>query len=507
MTHNPYVAGPPIADDGGFFGRGSELAEWDTSLGHRSLCYEYPGPSRIGKTSLMHCLIRKIRRHSPRAAIVYLDCKGRTSRDGREFLRWIDGKLRAEIERHLSLPPAPAAPEDALLQITERASAEELPMFLFLDELQTLADGWALSTELFAVLRSLPQQPGSRLSYVVASLRRVGELSQEADASRFPNMFTTRELGPLDRTSACRMVEDPAAQVGIVLRAGSGAEIYRLCGGHPFLTAFVARELAWAVQAGRAVDPASPAWADECLRKVHDYLRDLFAGIPQEQFGAVREIVHSEYVRPYPRELSPAAHALTRTGLCVLQGDYLRPTGELFAAYLKERVQVSIRKSITPAPEAPKKKPRMFIGSSGNGLPIAQALQAALTNDADVEIWNQGVFGLSQGTLETLVGCAGRFDYAVLVLTPDDMTTKRGKTKPSARDNVVFELGLFMGALGRERTFIVHREDEALDLPTDLAGVTTARFRMQSSGNLDASVGVVCHKIRQEMERTAVTSK
>jgi predicted nucleotide-binding protein len=47
------------------------------------------------------------------------------------------------------------------------------------------------------------------------------------------------------------------------------------------------------------------------------------------------------------------------------------------------------------------------------------------------------------------------FDFAILVLTPDDLTQSRGKQQPSPRDNVVFELGLFIGALGRDRVFMV----------------------------------------------------
>ena len=44
-------------------------------------------------------------------------------------------------------------------------------------------------------------------------------------------------------------------------------------------------------------------------------------------------------------------------------------------------------------------------------------------------------------------------DFAVLVLTPDDITLSRGTTIASPRDNAIFELGLFMGTNGRNRTF------------------------------------------------------
>ena len=42
-----------------------------------------------------------------------------------------------------------------------------------------------------------------------------------------------------------------------------------------------------------------------------------------------------------------------------------------------------------------------------------------------------------------------QFDFAVMILSPDDMTESRDQSYASPRDNVLFELGLFMGRLGR----------------------------------------------------------
>lgn len=67
-------------------------------------------------------------------------------------------------------------------------------------------------------------------------------------------------------------------------------------------------------------------------------------------------------------------------------------------------------------------------------------------------------------------------DFAVLLMTADDTTASRGRRKASPRDNVVFELGLFMGALGRDRTFVVSPKGVDLKLPTDLLGVTNVMY-------------------------------
>jgi hypothetical protein len=145
-------------------------------------------------------------------------------------------------------------------------------------------------------------------------------------------------------------------------------------------------------------------------------------------------------------------------------------------------------------------KPSIFVGSSSEGLKAAQAIEFQLHQEAEVTIWNEGFFGLSGGTLETLVNALERFDFAILVLTPDDLVMSRDVSTQCPRDNVMFELGLFMGRLGRSRTFIVCNSAENLKLPSDLAGVTIARYDgNRSDKNLIAAVGPACTLIRNAM--------
>lgn len=139
--------------------------------------------------------------------------------------------------------------------------------------------------------------------------------------------------------------------------------------------------------------------------------------------------------------------------------------------------------------------PRMFLGSSTEGLRLAQAIQAELEHDVECTIWSQGVFGLSDGTLDGLLAAGDTYQWATLILTADDVINKRGWMSACARDNVLFELGFFMGRLGRPRVFVV-RTDETMDVPTDLAGVTLSRILRRSDGNVQAAVGPTCSRIR-----------
>lgn len=74
-------------------------------------------------------------------------------------------------------------------------------------------------------------------------------------------------------------------------------------------------------------------------------------------------------------------------------------------------------------------RPAVFIGSSSEGLETAQAIQVLLDRSCEPEIWSQGTFGLGSGTLESLVLTLDRFDFAVLVVSPDDTAVSRGITK------------------------------------------------------------------------------
>jgi hypothetical protein len=147
------------------------------------------------------------------------------------------------------------------------------------------------------------------------------------------------------------------------------------------------------------------------------------------------------------------------------------------------------------------RRPRVFIGSSSAALEYAEALNARLDEKCEPTLWNHGVFQPGVATLEALVRKAHEVDFAALVLTPDDLVVKAGETSAAARDNVLFEAGLFMGTLGPERTFLVRSRDRPIALPSDLAGITQAFWNDRRDLNWDAALSVPARQILQAMER------
>jgi hypothetical protein len=120
-------------------------------------------------------------------------------------------------------------------------------------------------------------------------------------------------------------------------------------------------------------------------------------------------------------------------------------------------------------------KPRIFIGSSSEGLEVANTVKEVLSKDFDCVLWNDGtVFGLSTSYLDSLLKAGSMFDFGILVATKDDRIHSRGEDQYAARDNVLFEYGLFMGRLGKFRTLIL-LEDEA-KRPSDMEGIYLSEF-------------------------------
>lgn len=114
-------------------------------------------------------------------------------------------------------------------------------------------------------------------------------------------------------------------------------------------------------------------------------------------------------------------------------------------------------------------KPKVFIGSSKEGLRIAERIGTSLEEIAECELWPD-IFDFGKSNFDNLVDQIAFYDYAILVATGDDTITSRSKMKKGARDNVLFEFGLFTGGLGKTRVFYMLEENTKI--PSDLLGVT-----------------------------------
>jgi hypothetical protein len=144
-------------------------------------------------------------------------------------------------------------------------------------------------------------------------------------------------------------------------------------------------------------------------------------------------------------------------------------------------------------------KPRIFLGSSGQQEKLVRALTRGLEDVADVDPWTT-VFNPGVSTLERLVELTREVDFAAFVFAQDDWTMKgaspdEASGQASPRDNVVFEAGLFGGALGIRRTFILHAN--GAKLPTDLLGLASIRYDPDTTPRV---VRQINEKLRKAIE-------
>jgi hypothetical protein len=143
-------------------------------------------------------------------------------------------------------------------------------------------------------------------------------------------------------------------------------------------------------------------------------------------------------------------------------------------------------------------KPRIFLGSSGKQAKLLQALTRGLSEVAEVEPWTT-VFNPGVSTLDRLVELSRQVDFAAFVFAQDDWTSNptdadaAGQASP--RDNVVFEAGLFGGAIGMRRTFILHAS--GAKLPSDLLGMTAVRYPRELTS---VDMRTVNQKLRKAIE-------
>jgi predicted nucleotide-binding protein len=154
-------------------------------------------------------------------------------------------------------------------------------------------------------------------------------------------------------------------------------------------------------------------------------------------------------------------------------------------------------------------KPRVFVGSSSEARPVVQKLLAPLNAECAVAHpwWSSPAFNQDDTTFGALLAAAMTYDFGVFVIAADDLTTSRNSTKFTVRDNVLFELGLFIGQLGRERVAaILERLDvpNEIKMPSDLFGITMPAFKRGSSDILLSSIEEIAPKICERIRKAGL---
>jgi predicted nucleotide-binding protein len=144
--------------------------------------------------------------------------------------------------------------------------------------------------------------------------------------------------------------------------------------------------------------------------------------------------------------------------------------------------------------------PNIFIASSAESLPLARELAAQLANVGNATLWVEA-FVPGKTVVQSLAEAADEADFAVFLLTAEDVGRSRGPRGQAPQFNIAFELGFLSGRLGFSRTFLVLTDTAHADLPSDLAGVMYLHLPLRQGIDVRTGVGSVAAAIRGEILR------
>ena len=148
-------------------------------------------------------------------------------------------------------------------------------------------------------------------------------------------------------------------------------------------------------------------------------------------------------------------------------------------------------------------RPRVFVASSSEQIETADEVARVLRTceELDVKVWKEDVFEFSKVYIESLEKELERADFAIVMLTADDAGNVRGNTVNLPRDNVIFELGLFTGRLGRDRCFFFIDGDTDTQIASDLSGVKSVEYYRNSGAPDKGKRGLTARtkKVAQQM--------
>lgn len=151
---------------------------------------------------------------------------------------------------------------------------------------------------------------------------------------------------------------------------------------------------------------------------------------------------------------------------------------------------------------AARERTKVFIISSVESLEVARIVQNSFAHDNFLPVlWTDGVFRVASYPMQSLIDEVNDSDFAIAIAHGDDTSSIRGKEWPVPRDNVIFELGLFMGHLGKDRAILMEPRDDGVKLPSDMTGITTIPYRYQVGRDGVAMMAPACNVLREHILR------
>jgi tetratricopeptide (TPR) repeat protein len=358
---NPFIAGPSVGFTAAFVGREDILHRVELELASGSKSLVLYGQRRIGKTSVLEALTRRLPTRGPYHT-VYFDLQDKAQ----EPLGNVLHLLAEAIAERLGVPPPPFF-ADTRRHFRETWLPEVLACFepdarliILFDEFDVLADpqhqDHAAAKALFPYLRELL---GSKLPiFIIFTIgRSIGDLSSDAHA--LFKEISEHRISVLNHTEANSLLDLSESDGLLRWSHEARAAILEHTHGHPYFLQQIGKEL-WINRIAERTSPSAPyeveaadvdAVLPDVLAHSHNVLEWLWGGLTPacrlvasafaEHGPSVRstdelqQLLHRSGIRSVIRELETAPHLLLEWDIIEPVGDGFRFRVELLRAWIR----------------------------------------------------------------------------------------------------------------------------------------------------------------------------
>jgi len=299
---NPYIAGPPLTGEAGFFGREDIFQFVRETLTAGQKVIVLFGQRRIGKTSLLHQLQRPV--HTPEGFHpVYFDLQGKAGQPLTQVLAQLAQEIAASFDFFPSADRFGIAREASdfdrlFLPAVYDALGDEMLLLLF-DEFDVLGDEThtrAAASTLFPYLQGLTEK-APKLAFIFIVGRRLEELPVYYGSIFKAAHFYRVSL--LDRTGAVRLITEPATGI-LAYEEGAIEKILSLTANHPYLTQVLCFELFATIQRqsrSRVTAQDVDVVVERAIRRGETGLAWFWDGLPQAErfiFSAIAHVTEAQ---------------------------------------------------------------------------------------------------------------------------------------------------------------------------------------------------------------------
>jgi prolyl-tRNA editing enzyme YbaK/EbsC (Cys-tRNA(Pro) deacylase) len=145
-------------------------------------------------------------------------------------------------------------------------------------------------------------------------------------------------------------------------------------------------------------------------------------------------------------------------------------------------------------------KLKVFVASSLEAKAEDKFVRGVLEeNSVDVITWRD-IFHVGEFSLDSLLNISQEIHGAIIISTPDDKVWYRGSELFAPRDNILFEMGLFIKALGAKQVALVFCKDEkglTPKIPTDISGLNVIFFEREKKAMNETQLEKWVHNFKQ----------